>query len=165
MPDTDISLRPFCEADAEAITNLLLDEQVKQTYMLPDFPDRAAARPLFDRLLALSEEDSRFVRAICVERRAVGIINDVGIDGREVELGYALLPAVWGRGIATAALGLAIDRLFARGFDTVKAAAFETNSASLRVMEKAGMIPTGQTEEVAYRGQTHRCICCEKKKI
>ena len=165
MPHTNISLRPFVEADAQAILDLLLDEQVKQTYMIPDFPDGAAARPLFDRLRTLSRDGTRFVRAICLEGRAVGLVNDVGIDGREVELGYALLPAFWGRGIATAALRMAMEELFAQGFAAVKAAAFEENIASLRVMAKAGMTATGQTEEVAYRGQTHRCIYCEKKKI
>ena len=164
MNDANIFLRPFCEADAEAIIDLLLDEQVKQTYMIPDFPDRAAARPLFDRLLELSHHEHRFVRAICVAGKAVGLVNDVDISGREVELGYALLPTCWGRGYATAALKVAIDALLARDFDTVKAAAFETNPASRRVMEKAGMVPTGRTEEVAYRGVTHRCLCYEKKK-
>ena len=164
MGASGVNLRPFEEADAEAITDLLMDAQVKQTYMIPDFADRQAARPLFDRLLALSQQEERFVRAICVDGGAVGIINDVDISGREVELGYAMLPAFWGRGYATAALKKAMDALFARGFETVKAAAFEENTASLRVMEKAGMVKTGQTEEIEYRGKIRRCICFEKNK-
>ena len=161
MNDANISLRPFGEADAEAIIDLLLDEQVKQTYLIPDFSDRAAARPLFDRMAQLSQAEDRFVRAICVEGKAVGLINDVDISGREVELGYALLPACWGRGYATAALKVAIEAMFARGFTKVKAAAFEENAASLRVMQKAGMIPTGGTEQVTYREKIYTCICYE----
>ncbi len=164
MSDIHISLRPFEERDAEAIIDLLLDEQVKKCYMIPDFPTRQAARPLFDRMAQLSREESRFVRVICLDGNAIGILNDVDMDGQAVEVGYALLPQHWGRGYATEALTQAMRQLFDRGFETVKAAAFEQNPASLRVMEKAGMTPTGQTEQVAYRGVDHRCICYEKNK-
>ena len=121
MNDPNISLRPFASSDADSMIDLLLDEQVKKTYMVPDFASREAAKPLFDRLLELSHSENRFVRAISVEGKAVGMINDVGISGREIELGYALLPAHWGRGYATEALKAAMENLFAAGFETVKA--------------------------------------------
>ena len=165
MNDPNISLRPFASSDADSMIDLLLDEQVKKTYMVPDFASREAAKPLFDRLLELSHSENRFVRAISVEGKAVGMINDVGISGREIELGYALLPAHWGRGYATEALKAAMENLFAAGFETVKAAAFEENAPSLRVMEKAGMVKTEQTEEIEYCGRNHHCIYYEKKKI
>ena len=79
-------------------------------------------------------------------------------------MGYALLPGYWGRGYTTSALKEALKTLFARGFETVKAAAFEENHASLRVMEKAGMHPNGETENVEYRGTNHLCRYCEIKK-
>ena len=165
MNDPNISLRPFASSDADSMIDLLLDEQVKKTYMVPDLASREAAKPLFDRLLELSHSENRFVRAISVEGKAVGMINDVGISGREIELGYALLPAHWGRGYATEALKAAMENLFAAGFETVKAAAFEENAPSLRVMEKAGMVKTEQTEEIEYCGRNHHCIYYEKKKL
>ena len=159
-----VTLRPFEERDGEAMLDLLLDPQVKETYMIPDFATRQAARPLWERLLKLSREETRFVRAICVGDKAVGVINDVDITGDELELGYALLPEHWGRGYATAALKIAVADLFAWGFQTVKAAAFEDNIASMRVMEKAGMVLTGQTESVFYRDKERLCICYEIKR-
>jgi RimJ/RimL family protein N-acetyltransferase len=57
-----------------------------------------------------------------------------------------------------------MEALFDRGFETVKAAAFEENTASFRVMEKAGMVKTTQAEEIQYRGKNHRCIYYEKNK-
>ena len=159
-----VTLRPFVEKDAEAIIDLLMDEQVKKTYMIPDFATRQAARPLFDRLRQLSQLEVRFVRSICLDGQSIGMINDVDISGAEVELGYALLPAYWGRGCATAALKMAMEALFTQGFERIKAAAFEENTPSLRVMEKAGMVKSGQTEEIQYRGKTCRCICYMKNK-
>ena len=164
MSRTNITLRSFEARDAEAILDLLLDEQVKRTYMIPDFPTRQAARPLFDRLAQLSQAEDRFVRAICLEDSAIGILNDVGILDSEIELGYALLPAYWGRGYATAALKIAIQDLFCRGFSTVKAAAFAENTASLRVMEKNGMGRIAQTEEIEYHGKIHSCVYYEIQK-
>ena len=161
MNTGNITLRCFEPRDGEAILDLLMDGQVKKTYMIPDFLDRAAARPLFERLAQLSRQEDRFVRAICLEDRAIGLVNDVETVGGEVELGYALLPSCWGKGYATRALKLAIEALFARGFDTVRAAAFEINPASARVMEKAGMVRSMRQEQVEYRGQVHSCICYE----
>ena len=157
-----VTLRPFEERDSEAIIDLLMDVQVKKTYMIPDFATRQEAQPLWNRLMQLSHEENRFVRAICVGDEAIGLINDVEQSGEAVEVGYALLPQHWGRGYAAAALKLAMEALFARGFETVKASAFEENTPSMRVMEKAGMLPTGQTETVSYRGENKLCICYEK---
>ena len=52
-----VTLRPFTDDDAEAVIDLLMDHRVKQTYMLPDFATRAAAKPLFDRLIYPSPEE------------------------------------------------------------------------------------------------------------
>ena len=59
----------------------------------------------------------------------------------------------------------AIEYLHMHGFSKVLTAAFECNGASLRVMEKCGMTKILYTEEITYRGQTHRCIyyCAERE--
>ena len=134
-----VMLRPFTSDDADSLIDILMDEKVKQTYMLPDFAARADAKPLVERLVALSQAEDRFVRGISVDGRTVGMINDVDISGGAVEVGYAIDSRHWGRGYATEALKAAMESLFDRGFETVKAAAFEENAASFRVMEKAGM--------------------------
>ena len=165
MSHMKISLRPFEQRDAREIVDLLMDAQVKQTYMIPDFEDREAARPLFERLVQFSREEDRFVRAICLEDRAIGLINDVETLGKRVELGYALLPGYWGKGFATEALKKAIGVMFDRGFDTVRCGAFEENRASCRVMEKSGMHIIAETENISYRGREHRCIYYEIEKL
>ena len=151
-------LRPIQESDRAIIVSILTDDQVKKTYMLPDFSRPEDAIPLFQRLLALSREESRFVRAMEVDGRCVGFLNDVEISGNSIELGYVVHPECWGRGYATASLKEAIRQLHIRGFRQVITGAFRENTASIRVMEKAGMLRTDKLDTIEYRGQIHRCI-------
>ena len=79
-------------------------------------------------------------------------------------MGYAYLPAFYDRGFATEAFKGAIDYLLSHGFETVLAGAFSGNLASLRVMEKCGMVKQNYTDEIEYRGKTHTCIYYEAQK-
>jgi RimJ/RimL family protein N-acetyltransferase len=64
----------------------------------------------------------------------------VGLDPADVELGYRLRPAVWGRGLATEGAGLLLRRAFTElGVDRVVATTMTVNTASRRVLEKAGL--------------------------
>jgi RimJ/RimL family protein N-acetyltransferase len=70
-------------------------------------------------------------------------IDGVGAD--EIEVGWVVAVAARGRGVATeaaaAAIGYAFDVL---GFDEVVAYTSPDNAASLRVMEKLGMVVRGE---------------------
>ena len=57
-------LRPLAPDDRDAVTDLLTDTAVAQTYMLPEFSCKEEAYPLFARLCALSADPTRFVRGI-----------------------------------------------------------------------------------------------------
>ena len=151
-------LREFKESDWPRAVQLMMSSEVNKTYMLPDFESEEKARPLFDRLMNLSKDGSRYVRAMEENGEFVGFCNDVERDGSSVEIGYAMCPDIWGRGYCTAALKLAIADLFELGFEQVVAGAFVENPASLRVMEKAGMAPIDKVDEIEYRGRTHTCV-------
>ena len=151
-------IRPITPADQTAILALLTNEQIKQTYMLPDYEKAEDAIPLFHRLMDLSRDAARFVRAMEADGQIIGFLNDVEIENGTIELGYVVHPAHWGKGHATAALKLAIRELFSKGYREITAGAFSENPASLRVMEKAGMRKIAKTDEIEYRGKTHRCI-------
>lgn len=154
----NITLQPITPADRDAIGSILTDEAVKKTYMLPDFPDEAAVESLFFRLVRLSQDPTRFVRAIWAESQLVGFLNDTEIHGSTIELGWVIHPRYWGRGYATAGVRQAIGALFDAGFTKVTAGAFADNAASMRVMEKAGMTRQEATDMIPYRGQNHLCI-------
>jgi len=129
-PPLPVSLRPIESSDRDAIINLLTSEQVKQTYMVPDFSSPAEAEPLFLRLVQLSHENGHFVRAICADERVVGLLNDTEISGTAAELGWAVDPRHQGYGYAGQAVRIAIQQLFSRGFDRITAGAFEDNRAA-----------------------------------
>ena len=157
-------LCPLEEAHRERVTALLIHPAVGKTYMVPDFSSQEEANALFDRLKALSEGGERVLYAICRDGQAVGLIHDVGMDEAGVEVGYAIHPDSWGLHIASEALSAVTEALLTAGFACVRAAAFEGNAASLRVMEKSGMVPTGEEEWVEYRGVSRRCLCMAKKR-
>lgn len=153
------------ERDRREVVSILRSDTVKQTYMIPDYDCDEAAYPLFDRLLALSWKQDRYVFGVRLEDRLIGFFNDVDIQGDTVEMGYAFHPDFYGQGYATEAFGAVIERLFSLGFRKITAGAFLENPASIRVMEKCGMTRLEPEETVEYRGMVHRCACyaIEKK--
>jgi RimJ/RimL family protein N-acetyltransferase len=86
----------------------------------------------------------------------------VGIEEGKIELGYVVHPDYWGRGYCTEGLKQAMEMLLAKGFREVVCGAFEENTASLRVMEKAGMTKIDLTEAIEYRGEVHNCVYYSK---
>ena len=153
-----MELRILTEADKAALTQMLTSDAVKKTYLLPDFDRQEDAIPLARRLMALSRENTHFVRGIDENGTLVGFLNDVEISDGSIELGYVIHPEHWNKGYATAALKLAIAQLFQAGYREVLCGAFEENPASLRGMEKAGMRRIEKSEEIEYRGNVHRCV-------
>lgn len=70
--------------------------------------------------------------------------TSVGLeDFAGLELGYRLLPAMWGRGYAAEGARALIHRVFERfdgpGFDQIAGTTMAVNTGSRRVMEKAGL--------------------------
>ena len=153
-----VTLRPIQLQDREAMLDILTDDTVKQTYMLPDFADRRDALPLFRRLAELSRDESRYVRGICLEERLIGFLNDVEIQDGSIELGYVIHPDFQGKGYMTEALRSAVDALFLMGYREIICGAFEENAASIRVMVKAGMQKLSRTDEMEYRDKRHQCV-------
>ena len=154
----DLHLGPIRQQDIPALAALFMDEVVKQTYMVPDFADLSAAEALAERIMALSQDPSRYVAGIFLEDRCIGLLNETERQEGSIEVGYALLPAFHNRGYCTQALKGVIDFLFSEGYSQVLAGAFETNAPSIRVMEKSGMKLLDKQDEVTYRGKTHRCV-------
>ena len=165
MEEKNLILRSIKSSDQEQIFDIVTSEKVNKTYMLPDYEARTDAIPLFQRLMALSEDNNRFVRCIALEDKAIGYINDVEIKDGAIELGYVINPEYHNKGYMTAALSLAIEELFRIGYRRVICGAFSGNKASMRVMEKCGMKRIQYTDIIEYRGVSHQCIyyCCEQR--
>jgi RimJ/RimL family protein N-acetyltransferase len=102
-------------------------------------------------------EEGRFIGRVGLLRHV-----DFPDEPEPVEVGWAIAPEVWGRGLATE--GGAASLLF--GFDTVGVERIvsitrPTNAASRRVMEKLGLTVQGETtwrgiHQVWYAHQSGR---------
>src|SRR4051812_27440205 len=86
-----------------------------------------------------------------VMERATGtLIGDAGLflsqgTGPEVEVGYTLARAYWGRGYATEAARACLDAAFGPlGLEDVIALVVPDNARSLRVVARLGMTPDGR---------------------
>lgn len=156
-----LRLGPIRQQDEATMLDIFLNGDVRKTYMIPEFDSREAALPLFHRFRSLSADGSHTVYGIFLRDQLIGFLNDVCREQDSIEMGYVIHPDFWNHGYATEAFSLVTQTLFARGYTLVKAGAFAENTASMRVMEKCGMTPTGAEEEISYGGILRRCICYE----
>jgi RimJ/RimL family protein N-acetyltransferase len=152
-----LSLHPLRREDEAAAVEIMRSDLVNPTYMLPDLDD-AGAKALFTHFLQITEQANRLLLGVYLEDRLIGWLNDTEICGDTMELGWVIRPDFWGQGYATEAVSAALKALHQKGFRCIYAGAFSQNTASLRVMQKAGMTLQNKTECLEYRGKVHHCI-------
>lgn len=155
----NITLMPLKDKDYFDMIEMVLDPLVNGSYMLKDLNSVGEKQQFFNRLMEMSKNINLFVYGIYFEDNLIGFLNEVDKNEISIEVGYFISPKFWNRGFATEALKLAIEELFHMGYLTVFASHFESNKASGRVMEKAGMHPYEKDEEIEYRGILQKCIC------
>lgn len=152
-----LNLHPLRPEDEAAAVDILRSDRVTPTYMLPDL-DEAGAKSLYTRFLRITGQEDRLLMGIYLKERLIGWLNDTEISGDSIELGWVIHPDFWGNGYATEAVSAMLKALHQRGFRCILAGAFSQNTASLRVMQKAGMTLQEKTEDLEYRGSVHHCI-------
>lgn len=151
-------LKPYDECDKGRMADLLCNEEVKRTFMIPDFADRKQAEALFYKLLEFSRSDGHFEYGIYLHDKLIGFVNDCEMNDTTIEIGYVVDPDYQGHGYATEAVRACINELFAMGYKHIKAGFFEENAASRRVMEKCGMQKIDLEEDIEYQGILHHCF-------
>jgi len=124
-------------------------------------PERWPNRDLIERAFSVSLESIRenpaarlwgarvmIWRSEGVDRRVVGSVVFRGEpEGGEAEIAYGVEEGSRGRGIATEAVAACVSwALDQPGVDAVHAATFAWHRASVRVLEKVGMVPAGVRE-------------------
>lgn len=131
--------------------------------MVPDLKTTEQVTALAETLISYSqiEDVEHLAYGIYADDRLIGFINDCGMENDTIEIGYVIHPDYQGKGYATEAVHMMIKELLKMGFRKVKAGYFEKNEASRRVMEKCGMKQLSYTDEIEYRGITHKCLYYE----
>jgi RimJ/RimL family protein N-acetyltransferase len=146
-------LRPLRESDAAAIFALFNDWNVVRWLSSPPWPyTRADADNFVHAALNPADETAETAFAITLQDRLIGTI---GLRARPasnlqsnagLNVGYWLGTPYWRHGYMTEALRALVNHVFAlSGDDALYCGAFAENRGSLRVQEKAGFIPAGET--------------------
>jgi RimJ/RimL family protein N-acetyltransferase len=139
-----------------------MDTDPQFTAMLGGVRDEARTRAYLERNLRHWEDYGfglwilRDAAAGRVAGRA--LLRHLVIDGRDdVEVGYGLLPAFWGRGLATeiasACVGLGFTGL---DLQSVVAITLPENVRSQRVLRKAGLVYERDVDHGGFRHQFFR---------
>jgi ribosomal-protein-alanine N-acetyltransferase len=152
-----VRLRPLGIDDLEPVARWMGDPAM--VAHLPIGPlDRAGTQRYLDDLVAETAR-SRAGFACCIEDERgepVGsvVVSVDSLEHRRAELGYLVDRRVWGRGIATAAARLALDRAFGpSGLNRVWSVCDPDNVGSRRVLEKVGMRYEGRLrQDLLVRG-------------
>jgi ribosomal-protein-alanine N-acetyltransferase len=145
-------LRPFTEADTDAIFALQSNPHVLRYWDSPPWSERARAERFIARCRQMEQEGSGARVAIerAVDRVFIGwcCLVEWNPDYRSATLGYCLDDSAWGQGFAPEAA----DALLRWAFDTldlnrVQSDADTRNTASARVLEKLGFVREGMLRE------------------
>lgn len=153
-----LTIKPYDDADEDRMVELLTNEAIKATYMIPDFGSREEAVAMFKRLQRYSLSNEHYEFGIYKRDELIGFVNDVCIEPQSIEIGFAIHPDYHNQGYATEMLASVIEDLFSRGYYRVIAGAFETNTASRRIMEKCGMKKTEIEKDILYQGKQQHCV-------
>ncbi len=137
---------------------LLTNETIKETFMIPEFGSREEAAAMFRKLQQYSNSEDHYEYGIYLQNELIGFVNDVCIEHGSIEIGYAIHPDFHNRGYATEVLAAVIEDLFQKGYSTVIAGAFENNRASFRVMEKCGMTRIEREDDIFYHNKKQHCL-------
>lgn len=151
-------LKEITENDFSSLFDLLTNNEVKKTYLVPNFKDSEDFLRMFNHLKNLSQKPDSGTFGIFLNEALIGLFHEVAVTGNSIEVGYAIHPHYQNQGYATEALSAGIRYFFEKGFSEVYAGAFKTNLASQKVMVKSGMKKTNMKASVDYRGETHPCV-------
>ena len=154
MPSPEIEtdrllLRPLALEDLGAVHRLWTDPGVRRYLWDGEEISREKARTMLVRSVESFREHGFGLWAVV--RKGSGMFIGFcgfwpsGEDGRGGELLYGISTPYWGSGLGTEAAGAMIRHGFEEiGLDRIVAGAETRNAASLRVMQKAGMLHDGR---------------------
>ena len=145
-------LRPFTEADTDAIFALHSDATIMRYWDAPPYTDYEQAKR-FIAACSRMEQEGKGVR-LAIERSDDSTF--IGWSGffnwdpeyRSAGIGYCLNDTAWGQGYATEAANAVLEWAFdTLDLNRVQSEADTRNRASARVLEKLGFVHEGTLRE------------------
>ena len=145
-------LRPFTEADTDAIFTLHSKPRVLRYWDAPPWRERAQAERFIAACKQMEHEGTG--ARLAIELAADGVfIGWCGLvkwnpSHRSARMGYCLDDAVWGQGFATETVGAVLQWAFDKlDLNRVHAETDTRNAASSRVLEKLRFVREGTLRE------------------
>ncbi|MER5424862.1 GNAT family N-acetyltransferase [Streptosporangium roseum] len=148
-----LHLRPWRPADTEVVAEALNDPEIRRWAPAP-MADSDEKAWIADRIAGWADESSfAFAIADATTGQVLGHIRVKSVVEGAGEVGYWVLPAARGKGVAAHALGAVARWAFAclelSRLDLLHAAA---NTASCRVAQKSGFALTRLLDEPSWDG-------------
>ncbi len=143
-----VRIRRWSLSDAKALSKILNNPRIL-AFLRDGIPFPYTERDAADYISAMlsADENDTFAYAVTADSvlvRSISAFRGSNIHFRTAEVGYYLDEDFWGKGIMTCALNLLCEKLFS---DTdllrLYAEPFSYNTASRRVLEKAGFVQEG----------------------
>jgi RimJ/RimL family protein N-acetyltransferase len=164
----DLVLRLPALDDVDAILPAFTDPELRDAGNLPAFDRDGLVASLRDlpslvgsgRLMPLAAVDAGTGEVI-----GGGMLHHLDRERKIVEIGYWVLPQARGRGIATTIARMLAEHAFSLGVARVAAYVNVGNSASERVVERAGFTREGVVRSMPKpdgRASTRRCSRCSR---
>lgn len=157
-------IQPYDILDKNAMIELLKNPIIKQNYIIPDFTSIREGEEYFLKLLRYSHSLQHYERGIYLNQKLIGFVNDVSIEDKTIEIGYVIHPDYHQQGYATEMLEAVIFDLFNNGYEEIICCAFESNKASLRVMEKCHLKPMNKIISLTHQNKIHKVLSYSIKK-
>ncbi|CAM3897090.1 GNAT family N-acetyltransferase [Shewanella aquimarina] len=152
-----LTMRQFVMEDAEAVYRFSSNpEVVRYTGDEDAVKSLDDARHVIEKYWLSGYRDPGFARYALIHKQSNELIGFCGIKHEPllnrgqggVDIGYRMLPEYWGKGLATEAVSACLR--YARetlGINCVYAEVMKENVASIRVLEKAGMVRIDSYED------------------
>jgi RimJ/RimL family protein N-acetyltransferase len=145
-------LRPFSDADLDAIFALQSNPGVLRYWDTPPWTERAQAERFIAKCRQVEQEGAG--ARLAIERGADAVFigwcafSKWNPDYRSARLGYCLGDTAWGQGFATEAAGAVLRWAFdTLDLNRIQAETDTRNTASSRVLEKLGFVREGTLRE------------------
>jgi len=138
-----LQMRPLALLDLDGLHRLFADPSVRRFLLDDQIVPREWTEAEIISSIKLFESDGHGMWAVC-QKGEGALIGFCGFrffhDPPELQLLYGIAPEYWSRGLTTEAAKAMIKYAFSElGFTRIVASADAPNTASFRVMEKAGM--------------------------
>jgi RimJ/RimL family protein N-acetyltransferase len=157
----DVTLRPWSVDDLWLLERLMGDPLMTNHLGGPETPEKIRRRNADYSVTGEAGTGAMFVIEVGAGRDAAGSVGYWPGDWRSEtiwEIGWSVLPEFQGRGIATRATSLVVERARAEGLRrSIHAFPSIENAASNAICRKAGFRLTGECDFEYPRGSFMRC--------